>query len=118
MTDTKMETRPDTDSGAGSPASQQVSWSACNEFLTAVLTKANVGPIPWAGTPAWCELPDNDPRKLLALADFGLHHALRIECGQAAMAESSREIAAAADWSAVARRRNDRGGAYIPRKAS
>jgi hypothetical protein len=54
-------------------------------------------------SPAWCALADGDPRKLLALAEFGEHHALRVETAQQAMAGASRAVADAADWPEVAR---------------
>lgn len=70
-----------------------------------------------AGTPAWCELADGDPRKLLAVAAAGEHHVLRVETAQQAHADASREIAAAAPWSTLARRvSRGRGPAYIPRQ--
>lgn len=84
-------------------ASRQVTWEPVNAFLEATLKQANVGPLPWAGTPAWCELADGDPRKLLALAVSGEHHVLRVEHAQIARAEASRAIAGAADWPRVAR---------------
>ncbi len=125
MIDQEMETRPTT-TGAGSPQlcgrpqdSQQVAWWPVHEFLTAMLDQANTGPLPWAGTPAWCELADSDPRKLLALAQFGEHHALRIETMQTAQAAASREISAAANWSALAQRiRNRASSPYITRRKS
>ncbi|OBG43035.1 hypothetical protein A5670_01245 [Mycolicibacterium fortuitum] len=84
-----------------------------------MVNKANAGPIPWAGTLAWCALADDDPRKLLALAAFGEHHALRIETMQTAQAAASRQISAAADWSALAQRiRNRASSPYIPRRKS
>lgn len=113
MREAKTETRPLT--GAGYPASQQVSWWPTHEFITALVAQANNLPI--AGTPAWCALTDDDPHKLIALAVAGEHHALRVETAQEAMAESSRSVAASGDWSTVARGvRNGRGPAYIPRK--
>ncbi|MBP2455191.1 DUF2742 domain-containing protein [Mycolicibacterium lutetiense] len=117
MTDQTVRTRADR--GAGSPASQQVSWWPVHEFITAAVAQANYGPLPIAGTPAWCELADGDPRKLLALAVAGDHHVLRVETAQAAMADASREISAAADWTAMAQRiRNHSRSAYIPRRKS
>lgn len=95
--------------------SQQVSWSAVHEFLQAVLTRANAGPLPWAGTPAWCELADGDPRKLLSLALCGEHHVLRVEVAQQAQAEASRTVADAADWPAVAREVGQRENFYSQR---
>lgn len=87
---------------AYSTGSQQVSWWPVHEFLEAVLTKANVGPLPWAGAPSWCELADGDPRKLLALAVAGEHHVLRVEVAQTAHAQASRAIASTTDWPQVA----------------
>jgi hypothetical protein len=87
--------------------------------MQAILKQANVGPLPTAGTPPWMELSDGDPRKLLALAEAGVHHVLQTDCAQAAHADASREIAAATDWKTVAQAvRGGRGPAYIPRKAS
>jgi len=41
--------------------SQQVSWWAVHEFVSAVLDQVNGWPM--AGTPAWCSLAYDDPRK-------------------------------------------------------
>jgi hypothetical protein len=84
-------------------ASQQVSFWSTYEFMQAAVAQANAGPLPWAGTPEWCELADGDPRKLLALASFGVHHALRVETAQQAHAEASRAVSASADWSQISR---------------
>ncbi|WP_082960621.1 MULTISPECIES: DUF2742 domain-containing protein [unclassified Mycobacterium] len=89
------------ESTAGS--SRQAAWWPCHEFLEAVLAQANVGPLPHAGTPAWCALGAEDPRKLLALAVAGEHHVLRVETAQTACADASRAISATADWAAVSR---------------
>ncbi|BBY35881.1 hypothetical protein MMAN_57980 [Mycobacterium mantenii] len=98
-------------------ASQQVSWSETHQFLEAVLAQANVGPLPWAGTPEWCAMSDGDPRKLLALAIDGEHHVLRKEVAQAAHAQASRAVASAADWSAIANEIRQRGSSRrIPRQ--
>lgn len=99
------------------PRSQQVDWYTTYCFVEALLSQANCGPLPWAGTPAWQAMADSDPRKLLALAQFGVHWALRVEFAQQAQAQAAKEISAAADWSALARRvRNSRGNANIPRR--
>lgn len=82
-------------------SSSQVSWWAAHEFLVHLV--AQVGVLPVAGTPAWQALSADDPRKLLALAVAGEHHVLRTETAQEAMAAASRAVAAAADWSQVAR---------------
>lgn len=97
---THAETRAFT--GAGSPASQQVSWWAVHKFIAALVDQANTK-LPWAGTPAWRALDDADPRKLLALAVAGEHHVLRVEIGQDAIADAGEQISAAADWSQVSR---------------
>lgn len=104
---------------AGLPGSQQVSWWPVYEFVTAAVAQANCGPLPAAGTPAWCALADGDPRKMLAAAVEAPHHVLRKETAQAAMADASREISAAANWTTVAQLiRGRSGNAYIPRRAS
>lgn len=95
-------------------SSQQVAWWPVHEFVAALLTQAEHLP-PLAGTPAWCALADADPAKLLALAAAGEHHALRMETAQAARAEASRDISAAADWSAVSRELRQRGDFYRER---
>lgn len=84
-------------------ASRQVAWWPVHEFITAVVAQANYAALPVAGTPAWCELADGNPQKLLALAVAGEHHALRMETAQQALAEASHGIAGAADWPAVGR---------------
>lgn len=93
-----------------STESRSVSWWPCYEFITALL--GSVDDLPVAGTPRWCGLPDDDPRKLLSLAAAGVHHVLRMEVAQEARAEASRAVSAAADWSSVGR---SRGRAYIER---
>ncbi|OKH65399.1 hypothetical protein EB73_21915 [Mycobacterium sp. SWH-M3] len=119
MTDRRINEETRADRGAGSPQSQQVSWWPVHEFLEAVVNQANYGTLPTAGTPAWQALADGDPRKLLALAVSGEHWALRTEIAQERLAEAGREVAEAADWSALAQQiRNGRGTAYIPRKRS
>jgi Protein of unknown function (DUF2742) len=103
--------------------SMQVSWWDCHVFMTEMARQANCGPVPWPGTASWCELADGDPRKLLALAEFGVHHALRVETAQQAECEASHAISAAENWSRVAqsnlqRANVIRSGAYIPRRSA
>lgn len=99
--------------------SRQVAWWPAHVFITDLVAAASVGPLPLAGTPAWLELADGDPRKLLALAVAGEHHVLRVETAQQASAAASRSISAAADWPAIARTiRAGRGRAYIPRRSA
>jgi hypothetical protein len=90
-----------------------VSWFAVHEYVEAL---SLAGDHPIAGTPDWCALPDDDPRKLAAVLDAGRRDALRIETEQQERAQASRDIAASTDWAAVARSiSRGRGGAYVPR---
>lgn len=99
--------------------SRQVAWWPVHEFLEAARAQANCGPLPLAGTPAWCALADDDLTKLLALADAGQHAVLQWDIAQTAAAEASKTVAAAEDWPAVARCiRAGRGSAYIPRRTA
>lgn len=95
--------------------SRQVSWEPVHAFLEAVVAQANAGPLPWPGTPSWCAMSDGDPRKLLALAAFGEHHVLRVEAAQNALAEASRSISAAADWTQLSQTARVRAEFYAGR---
>ena len=88
--------------GAGAPASQEVSWWATHVFLQAALAQANCGPLPDAGTPAWAELADGDPRKVLALARDGVHHVLRKQIGQEQRAQAAEDVWGGENWTVVA----------------
>jgi hypothetical protein len=104
-------------------SSMQVSWWDCHVFMAEMVQQANCGPVPWPGTPAWCAIPDDDPRKLLALAGFGVYQAVSVDAWQEAGAEASSAVSGAADWAQVARSKLQRhnairGGIYVPRKAS
>jgi len=97
--------------------SRRVYWPAVNKYLADLVAGVDLGPVPVAGTPAWMSLPDNDPRKLLALARAGEHHVLRCCLEQEAADDASKAIAAAEDWPAVARQIHaGRGRAYVPRR--
>jgi hypothetical protein len=82
-------------------ASQQVSWWSVHEFVTAVLDQVNGWPM--AGTPAWCSLAHDDPRKWCALLEAAQHHALRLELNQEARAQASHAISDAFNWAEVSR---------------
>jgi hypothetical protein len=101
-----------------STSSQQVSWWTVHEFIESAVAQANYGPLPAAGTPAWCALADGDPRKLLALAVAGEHHVLRVEIGQEHRADAGKGIAEAVDCKAMARRVRNRAATYIPRRTA
>ncbi len=61
-------------------------------------------------------MSDGDPRKLLALAGFGVHWALRVETAQTARADASRAVSASAVWSQISREiRQRQGSNRIPR---
>jgi hypothetical protein len=94
-------------------ASQQVSWLDVHEHVAPLL--ARVGSWPMVGTPTWCALPDGDPAKLAALYDAAQHWALRLETNQQALAETSRDVSAAADWSAIGQQIRNRVEFYAER---
>jgi hypothetical protein len=94
-------------------SSRQVSWWSVHEHVQPYLDAA--GSWPMAGTPAWCLLDDDDPRKWAALLDGAQHWALRVDTCQAAMAEASRDISTAADWKAIAGEIRDRREFYAKR---
>lgn len=91
---------------AQSIGSRQVSWWSVHEYVEPLLVEA--GSWPMVGTAAWCDLADDDPVKLAAIFDAAQHWALRIETSQAAMAEASRNVSTAADWSYIAQQLRDR----------
>ncbi|MGO9283585.1 MAG: DUF2742 domain-containing protein [Mycobacterium sp.] len=93
-------------------SSQAVSWWDVHEHVAPFLEAAKSWPT--VGTPAWCALPDDDPRKMAALLDAARHWALRMDSCQEARCEAGRAISAAplftnsgdpVDWSAIARER-------------
>jgi hypothetical protein len=97
--------------------SRQVAWFEAHQFRERIA--GDVGERPVAGSPAWCALPDSDPRKVIALLDAGVFWCLDTDTEQEQRAEASRDVASAADWTAVARSvQQGRGSGYIARKAS
>uniref|UniRef100_UPI003365A018 DUF2742 domain-containing protein n=1 Tax=Mycolicibacterium sp. TUM20985 TaxID=3023370 RepID=UPI003365A018 len=80
-----------------------MSWWEVRTFVEAAIQQAGVTSWPAAGTPAWCALSGGDPRKWAALFDDAQHWALRVDTAQEAMAEASRDLSSAADWSAANR---------------
>lgn len=91
-----------------------VDFYPVHRLVAPILT--NVESWPAAGTLPWQRLADEDPSKWAAILDAGLYGALHMQLRQEALSEASHDIAAAADWSALARQlRNGRGMAYIPR---
>ena len=98
---------------AGLPGSTQVNWTTVLEFVQ----RLGVDPtsVLAAGTPAWCQLADDHPDKVGAVLAAGVHHALRLDAAQAARAEASRAVSAAADWSRIGR---PRPASYIERRSA
>jgi hypothetical protein len=86
-------------------SSRQVSWWTVHEHVWAKL--ADVDSWPAIGTPEWCALDDDDPRKRAAVYDAAQHWALRLETSQQAMAGASHDISAAVDWSVIAQHIRD-----------
>jgi len=86
--------------GGGLVSARSVSWWSVHEYVQPVLSR--IGDYPPAGTPEWCELADDDPRKVAAVFDYARHHALRVEIAQETNAEASKAVAAAADWHGIA----------------
>jgi hypothetical protein len=93
--------------------SPQVNWLTVRRFVAAVLNQVNDWPM--LGTPAWCSLAHDDPRKWAALLDGAQHWALRVDSCQAAMTEASRDISVAADWPAIGRETRQRNEFYAAR---
>lgn len=89
-------------------ASRTVAWWPVLCFVADLLrVKPEAVPeaaqrVPLLGTPAWCDLADDDPAKLAAVIHGGCHHALRLEMTQEALAEASEDISTMVDWRAVA----------------
>jgi hypothetical protein len=101
------------------PSSQQVCWWPVHEFAQRECVPGH----PMVGTPAWCELADDNPAKLAACVDAAQHWALRVETCQQAECQASRAISASADWSAIGRRIRQRAQffadkPYLKRRAS
>ncbi|OBK12970.1 hypothetical protein A5637_20670 [Mycolicibacterium fortuitum] len=118
MPDQELGGRP---FGAGSPASRQVAWFEVYSFAARFAVNhdldllASYEMIP--GTPQWCQLADDDARKLMALVLGGVREALANDTRQEHIADAGKKICTAANWSALAQRiRNGRGDSYIPRR--
>lgn len=109
--------------------SQRVTWESVHELILPILNQVNDWPT--LGTPAWCSLAHDDPRKWVALLDGGQHHALRLELNQRARADASKAISAgvslvdddelsvrtkpATDWKSVGQEIRRRRDAHIYR---
>lgn len=83
----------------------QVAWWEVHLVVQRLLDA--VGEWPMAGTPEWCALPNDDPKKLAGIYDAAQHWALRVDTCQEATCQASQAISAAADWRAIARELKD-----------
>lgn len=95
--------------------SRWVDWYSVHLYVLPILAEA--GSWPLAGSLAWQQLDDSDPRKLAAVLDGGRRDALRNDTTGAALAQASHDISAAADWPALARSIRRRNTVYIRRSA-
>jgi hypothetical protein len=91
-----------------------VDWWSVHTHVLPLLEE--VGSWPMAGSLLWDQLRSDDPAKLAALYDAARHHILRVDTAQAALADASRDVSAAADWSAIGRDLRRRNEIYIPRR--
>lgn len=93
----------------------EVSWEPVHTFVGRLLAGRHTTII--AGTPEWCELPDEDPAKLVALITAGSRWALEAELEELdrrrnAAKHAAIEVATALDWTRVAKRIRDRDQFY------
>jgi hypothetical protein len=72
--------------------SQQVDWWSVHCYVSPLLDR--VGSWPMAGTVEWCNLEDDDPRKVAALFDAARHHILRVDTAQLAQIQAGEAISA------------------------
>jgi hypothetical protein len=96
--------------------SSQVRWWDFHEWVQPFLDAA--GEWPLVGSQPWFDLAYDDPAKWASLLDAAQHWALRIETCQQALADTSRDICAAADWKAIASEMLRRREVYIPREVA
>jgi len=111
VTDVETGGRPQL--GAGAPATREVSSIIAYQRLSPFLGRPTVT----IGTPEWWQLEETGRDFWQAVLWAALRWAIDQDIRQEHLADASHEIAAAADWSALAQRvRNGRGDHYIERK--
>lgn len=93
--------------------SREVAWFEVHQYVGQLVAVASW---PTAGTPDWCALDDDDPRKLAAVLYGGVHWALRLDTLGQELSQASREIAQSADWAALSRTIHRRNQSHIPRR--
>jgi hypothetical protein len=92
-----------------------VSWWSVHEYVAPIL--AAVGTWPTLGSAEWVALPDHAAAKWAAILSAAEHWSLRLECCQEGLAQASRDVSTAENWSAIATEITQRrSGGYIPRE--
>lgn len=96
--------------------SREVSWWSVYQLVAGHLGKK---PTVIAGTPAWHQLPDEDPDKWRALLWAAVWWALDTDTRQERLAQASKDVAAAVDCGKLARQiaQNERPWGYIKETA-
>jgi hypothetical protein len=93
--------------------SRTVDWWSVHLFVTPLLTETGTCPV--AGTLAWIDLDDTDPRKLAAVLDAGRHWTLRIDSEQEGRAQAAKDVSAGENWGAMATSTRNRAEFYAAR---
>lgn len=92
-----------------------ITWEPVRAFVGRLLAGRHTTIV--AGTPEWCELPEDDPAKMLAILTAGSRWCLETELDQIdqrriAAKHAAIEVATALDWTRVAKRIRDRDAFY------
>lgn len=92
-----------------------ISWEPVHHFVGRLLAGRSTAILP--GTPEWCALDDNDPRKTVALLIAADRWALdqerlHLEHQRIAAKDAALQISAEKDWAAVARQIRERNDFY------
>lgn len=101
-------------------ASRTITWWPVHQVVSQMAEKHGfdiVGdPLPYPGTLAWLQLPEEHPARVAALLRAADYAVLRLETEQVMRAEASKAIARSTDWSQISHSLvKGRGGAYVPR---
>lgn len=92
-------------------ASREVSATATYLQIAPLL----VDDFPECGTPAWCNLPDEDPRWWAGLVFAALQQVLTQDIRQDAEHQASQAISTTIDWSDFALKSRAHRDVYLPR---
>jgi len=86
-------------------ASRTICWEPVHDYVEKLASRLGVdlrNPMPFPGTLAWLALPDDSPVKKSALLLAASQRVLHLEVEQENRADASKDVAAAADWPAIA----------------